>query len=391
MTGCTTEVEVLAAAIGRGDNHGRDLAADRRGRRDGRRGTLTKRTARGSGAPRTRGGPGGTGSYPCWPSSARVRRPAPARSIQIDELTGFLILADLLLPAVASEPPATADAEPPLAAGPDLPSPLAVGHGLQAVIRTAAGPCDQIASRNQRNGWDVGQLAQALAGGVHRGMQLSSYLHAFLMNAMVEARVRNEDFHMAHDTTSQAAPRHQVVTFSLRINPGPQAVECGLLRAALLGIQGGIVSMPVTWSYGSMERFADPICSSATCATTDATGTVTLTTVPKAEPQPAGIGPEVHETVQLAATGDVLQALGPDLWSRLPGTPVKKVAQVDVDVAYHRAYDLFVHIDSTIKVIQENPAVDNGLIATAHAEGDLDIKTACDRNGRPPSCSKSIP
>jgi len=303
-------------------------------------------------------------------------------TVRIDELTGFLILADLLLPSLAAEPPPTA-AEPPAAAADAAVPALPVGRGLLASALTAASPCDQIATQNQRNSWSVGQLAQALAGGVHRGMPLSSYLHAFLMNAMVDAQVRTEDFHMAHDTTAQAQPRHQVVTYTLRIDPSRRAVECGLLRAALLGVQGGIKAMPVTWSYGSMERFADPICAGATCGTTDATGTVTLATVPKAEPQPAGIGPEFHETVQLTATGDVLQALGPDLWSRLPGTPVKKAVHLDVDVAYHRSYDLFLHVDSKLRIIQENPAVDNSLIATAKAKGDLDIKTARDRNGRP--------
>jgi hypothetical protein len=302
----------------------------------------------------------------------------PGTVPSVDQLTGFLVLADLLLPTIAAEPAHAAAPHPTLAlARPE------VGSGLLAgVVRTAAGACDQIASRNQRNAWSTGQLAQALAGGVYRGMPASSFLHAFLMNAMLEARVQSGDFHLGHDARTSPPDQALVVTYSLRINPGRQAVECGLLRAALLGIEGGIKSMPVTWSYAPMESFGEVWCIPRTCDETDAAGKATLRVVPKTEKAPAGIGPEVHETVPVTATGDVFRALGPDLFTRLQGAPARKVARFDVDVSYHREYDLFLDVKSRLRIWAPAP-YQNSEMAIAEANGDLDIKTARASTGAP--------
>ena len=305
--------------------------------------------------------------------------------ITLDPLANFLVAADVLLPTQAADPSHAATAVVDRASGPVVARAIADADPAALPVRVAAGGCGQIAGSNTVNSWGSGQAAvQLLQGGIRRGMPVSEMLHAILLNGLVAVQTQWDNPHYGHQaavTTSRLK-----ATYVLRIRPSQTAVACGLFRAVLLGAQGPLVGLPVAWRDAPLQRHGQTVCGATTCAVTKADGASTLLFEPKRERDPVGIGPEIHEAARVTAEADVLTGLGGDLFSRIPNAPIKKVAAFDVDVSYHRSYQVFLDVSSTLRIAPIKPPIgpniyQNPVMALAHIEGTLEVTAVQDGNG----------
>lgn len=310
-------------------------------------------------------------------------------SIELDPLSNLLVAADIMLPSQAIDPAHASAASLGLADVRATPREIADADPDALPFAVASGGCGQIAGANTVNSWGAGQAAvQLLAGGIRRGMPVSQMLHAILLNGVVEVRTKWDNPHYHHDDGggSPTDLSELVATYVLRIRPSQTAVECGLFKAILLGAEGPLVGLPVTWDGAGLARHGSIDCSSSECKKTQDDGSSTLTFDPKTERSPVGIGPEVHVPVRVTAEADVLAGLGADLFSRIPNAPIKKLATFDVDVSYHRAYQVFLYVNSELYIHPIKPPsgpsiFGNDLVGTAYLDGELEVTAIQDGNG----------
>jgi hypothetical protein len=100
---------------------------------------------------------------------------------------------------------------------------------------------------------------------------------------------------------------------------------------------------------------------------------------PFEEPGTGGIGPEHRTTYIVSAEVNLLQALGPQLHGSLTGLPpdmrVLARKEMPTDVSWHRAYEVFVVIDSQLDVHRVPAYEYPDHMGTATATGVLDVAT----------------
>ncbi|MFN8630926.1 MAG: hypothetical protein U0838_11595 [Chloroflexota bacterium] len=283
--------------------------------------------------------------------------------ILLDELSGFLVAADVSLPRIlAAEPGAVETMR------------LASVDGLSGRV-AAAGPCGAFSRKNGI--WHAGMTSVPGAGGANASYSRS--LQARLLGATVKiAGSWDKEWHHRHEGQPV---KGQAYFVALQVRaPVPPRVNCGPIRftsnSQMLG-GGQITGAEVAWTHPNLEKHATFDCPD-TCQRTNSEGVATLTFEAKKEPGPGGTGPTFTEIVPVVAEVDLFKALGPDLFGALSLPPDMRVfarKEMPTKVTWHRGYAFKVLVDSTLYVNKAQVNNFENHVGTAKALGVIHITT----------------
>jgi hypothetical protein len=250
----------------------------------------------------------------------------------LDGLAAFLVTLDLVLPAIAAQPPSGS-----------------VNDGRVASaggIAQAAAPCPQNITGS--GGWIAGISAGNTGLGGATNASFDRYLQGRLVGGTVDTKLGGSPaWHHAHEDANGEVQNEDKVyelIMSVRV-PGPAGPpECGALRGATMAPLGAIVGADVSWNHIGLEEHgtvdSDPKTSER--------GHAQLIVTPRIEPHPAEIGPEQRRGIDIEAKVNVLQALGGDLYTRLAGVPALQLQTVHTEVSWHRSYLVDVELESKL-------------------------------------------
>lgn len=278
------------------------------------------------------------------PAAIDLGAPPPDSDVSLDALSAFLITLDVALPVVASRAADGVAFDGRVAGAAGAPQPVAASGCLSSA--PSGIPGEWIA------GVDAGAFS-AMASVANASF--NRYLQAQLVGSIVEAKLTGPDaFHHVHQDEMGDVPEDpQGYTYQLRIRPGaPTApIACGPLQGTGFPPSSGeIVNAKVDWFHTGLEDHTEIITTEE--VRTGAGGTAHLEFEPKVEKYPSGIGPEVKQTITIAARTNVLQALGTDLYTKLAGVPAVQTRNKRVEISWHRQYRVEIHFTSDLKITQ---------------------------------------
>jgi hypothetical protein len=137
-------------------------------------------------------------------------------ALELDQLSRFLLAADLTLPSLDAGPPPVA-----------LTGQLASAGDAPPIRLAASGACQSIGNLAGAHDRSVGDLAQdILRNGLRPDTQSSPYLQAILMHSTVEAKLTSSDhWHWFHADTGNTGIVAFNLTLRLRVQPNQQAID----------------------------------------------------------------------------------------------------------------------------------------------------------------------
>ncbi len=305
--------------------------------------------------------------------------------LQFDALQSFLILASIALPIIAENGPVVGETTQ-IAAQTD-------GVLKMTPVTESDNPCDSQIGTGWKEAWagskwflgfvkvigSTAKIALVAIDGLH-GSVLAYSVLAYSLDELLET-------HYGHDGEGQA------INFRLRVEMVDElpenVIKCGWMLGVEFPKKGPIKDVWVAWDMTGLPGHGRTICEDP-CKKTDANGVATLTFVPKAEANPNSgwvvedrgqvTGVAMYQSRHKNALGSINQIITPKtgrtMWAiayhETPGYTVELTLTYDasfaIDFPDPQADDWFASGDGSIKFTIEIPY---GRVSFPFQPGDI--------------------